>query len=149
MFSDRIDGLRPSPIRAILSVIDRPGMVSFAGGLPATQTLPRWSGTIAPETLQYGPSEGEPSLRAVVSGQLRRLGIDAPPERVMILSGSQQGIDLVAKLFIDPGTLTAVEFPTYLAALQVFRFAGARFADTYLHDSCQVQRSPDIPASHA
>src|SRR6266702_554774 len=70
----------------------------------SSQPLPRWSGTIAQETLQYGPSEGDPSLRAVVSDQLCRLGIEAPAERVMILSGSQQGIDLVAKLFIDPGT---------------------------------------------
>lgn len=129
MFSHRIDGLKPSPIRAILSVIDRPGMVSFAGGLPAAQTLPEWSGSIARETLQYGPSEGEPELRAAVSDQLRGLGVDAPPERVMILSGSQQGIDLVSKLFVDPGTPVAVEFPTYLAALQVFRFSGARFVD--------------------
>lgn len=145
MFSNRIDGLRPSPIRAILSVIDRPGMVSFAGGLPATQTLPRWSGAIAPETLQYGPSEGEPSLRAVVSDQLRRLGIDAPPERVMILSGSQQGIDLVAKLFIDRGTPTAVEFPTYLAALQVFRLYGAQFVDVHAEDAKEARLAYVIP----
>lgn len=145
MFSDRIDGLRPSPIRAILSVIDRPGMVSFAGGLPATQVLPRWSGTIAPQTLQYGPSEGEPSLRAAVSDHLRRLGIDAPPERVMILSGSQQGIDLVAKLFIDRGTPTAVEFPTYLAALQVFRFYGARFVDVHAADAEEARLAYVVP----
>src|SRR6185437_2058653 len=139
MFSNRIDGLRPSPIRAILSVIDRPGMVSFAGGLPATQALPWWSGTTGPETLQYGPSEGEPRLRAAVSDQLCKLGIDAPPERVMILSGSQQGIDLVAKLFIDPGTPTAVEFPTYLAALQVFRFYGARFVDVHAENAQEAR----------
>jgi 2-aminoadipate transaminase len=145
MFSNRIDGLRPSPIRAILSVIDRPGMVSFAGGLPATQTLPRWSGTIAPETLQYGPSEGEPALRAAVSDQLRGLGIDAPAERVMILSGSQQGIDLVAKLFIDPGTPTAVEFPTYLAALQVFRFYGARFVDVHAAEAADARLAYVVP----
>ncbi|WOC11023.1 2-aminoadipate transaminase [Gordonia sp. MP11Mi] len=129
MFSQRIEGLRPSPIRAILEVIDRPGMISFAGGLPATDTLPHVSGIVPPSTLQYGPTEGEPELRAAVSRQLRELGVDASPERVMILSGSQQGIDLAAKLFIDPGTVTAVEYPTYLAALQVFRFYGARFVD--------------------
>jgi 2-aminoadipate transaminase len=145
VFSNRIDGLRPSPIRAILSVIDRPGMVSFAGGLPATQVLPRWSGTVEPQTLQYGPSEGEPSLRAVVSDQLRGLGIDAPPERVMILSGSQQGIDLVAKLFIDPGTPTAVEFPTYLAALQVFRCYGARFVDVDAADAREARLAYVVP----
>lgn len=145
MLSHRIEGLRPSPIRAILSVIDRPGMVSFAGGLPATRMLPRWSGEIAQETLQYGPSEGEPGLRAVVSDQLRRLGIDAPAERVMILSGSQQGIDLVAKLFIDSGTPTAVEFPTYLAALQVFRFYGARFVDLHTRDAREARLAYVVP----
>jgi DNA-binding transcriptional MocR family regulator len=84
-------------------------------------------------------------LRAVVSSQLRRLGIDAPPERVMILSGSQQGIDLVAKLFIDPGTPTAVEFPTYLAALQVFRFYGARFVDVHAQDASEARLAYVVP----
>ncbi|MDF0531901.1 PLP-dependent aminotransferase family protein [Tsukamurella sp. 8F] len=121
--------MRPSPIREILAVIDRPDMVSFAGGLPATEALPDWTGRISRRTLQYGPSEGEPDLRATVSERLVRLGIDAPPERVMILSGSQQGIDLVAKLFIDPKTPVAVQSPTYLAALQVFRMYGARLVD--------------------
>jgi DNA-binding transcriptional MocR family regulator len=127
MFSQRVENLRPSPIRSILSVIDRPGMVSFAGGLPATDVLPAWSGTISRELLQYGPSEGDDDLRAVVAENLRHLGVDAPMERVLILSGSQQGIDLTAKLFVDPGTTVAVDDPTYLAALQVFRFYGARF----------------------
>lgn len=129
MFSQRIASLRPSPIREILSVIDRPGMVSFAGGLPASETLPHLTHSIAPTSLQYGPSEGDPKLRTLVSEQLRALGLDAPTERVMILSGSQQGIDLVAKLFVDPRTPVAVESPTYLAALQVFRLYGAAFTD--------------------
>lgn len=100
-------------------------MISFAGGLPAEETLPRWSGTVEPGALQYGPSEGDMPLRAAVSRDLRDMGIDAPPERVMVLSGSQQGIDLAAKLFVDVGTPVAVESPTYLAALQVFRLYGA------------------------
>lgn len=129
MFSQRIDSLQPSPIRQILSVIDRPGMVSFAGGLPATQMLAQWSGHAGPTELQYGASEGEPQLRALVGAQLRSLGIDAADDRVLILSGSQQGIDLVAKLFIDPGTPVAVEAPTYLAALQVFRLFGGSFEE--------------------
>jgi 2-aminoadipate transaminase len=129
LFSERIDSLKPSPIRAILSVIDRPGMISFAGGLPASETLPTWSGSIPRDALQYGPTEGEPALRAIVSEQLCRLGVDARPERVMILAGSQQGIDLVAKLFVDRGTPVAVQSPTYLAALQVFRLYGARFVE--------------------
>ncbi|QXT62261.1 PLP-dependent aminotransferase family protein [Tessaracoccus palaemonis] len=126
MLSERIERLRPSPIRRILAVADRPGMVSFAGGLPATETLPSWSASVEPSVLQYGPSQGDPELREAVSAQLTALGLDAPADRVMILSGSQQGIDLAAKLLIDAGTPTAVESPTYLAALQVFRLYGAR-----------------------
>lgn len=145
MLSQRTQGLRPSPIRSILNVIDRPGMVSFAGGLPATDMLPTWEGALPPEILQYGPTEGEAQLRAVVSDQLRSLGVDAPPERVMIVSGSQQGIDLVAKLFVDPGTPVAVEYPTYLAALQVFRFYGAQFVDLATAAAAQAPLAYTVP----
>ncbi|MGD9601522.1 MAG: PLP-dependent aminotransferase family protein [Gammaproteobacteria bacterium] len=126
--SRRTADLHPSPIREILSVIDRPGMISFAGGLPAAATFPALDlASLAPSHLQYGASEGEPALRARVAEDLAGHGLAVSPEQVLILSGSQQGIDLVAKLFIDPGTPVAVESPTYLAALQVFRFFGARF----------------------
>jgi len=127
-FSQRVGQLVASPIREILAVIDRPGMVSFAGGLPAPQSFPDIApGAVPPAWLQYGPSEGEPELRARIAHDLNALGLDCAPEQVLVLSGSQQGIDLVAKLFVDPGTPVAVEVPTYLAALQVFRFFGARF----------------------
>jgi DNA-binding transcriptional MocR family regulator len=104
-------------------------MISFAGGLPATEALPDWTGSFDRQDFQYGRTEGEPELRAAVSEQLRALGLDAPPERVLILTGSQQGIDLVAKLLVDPGTPVAVHSPTYLAALQVFRLYGARLIE--------------------
>jgi DNA-binding transcriptional MocR family regulator len=129
LFSERIDSLRPSPIRTILAAIDSPGMISFAGGLPASEMLPNWSGNIPRDALQYGPTQGEMGLRAMVSEQLCRLGIDAQPERVLITAGSQQGIDLMAKLFVDRGTAIAVESPTYLAALQVFGLYGAQFVE--------------------
>ncbi len=103
-------------------------MISFAGGLPAGDSFPDFSLEGMPRhVLQYGPSEGEWALRERVAGELRARGMRCTAEQVLILSGSQQGIDLVAKLFIDPGTPVAVESPTYLAALQVFRFFGARF----------------------
>jgi len=109
-------------------VIDRPGMVSFAGGLPAPQSFPAFDpGDVPSPWLQYGPSEGEPALRQRIARELAALGLACEPEQVLVLSGSQQGIDLVAKLFVDAGTPVAVEAPTYLAALQVFRFFGARF----------------------
>lgn len=127
--SRRTENLHASPIREILSVIDKPGMISFAGGLPSPESFPALDlGRVPAQWLQYGPTEGEPSLRECIAAELAELGLRCKAEQVLVLSGSQQGIDLVAKLFIDPGTLVAVESPTYLAALQVFRFQGARFA---------------------
>lgn len=127
-FSARIARLQPSPIREILSVVDRPGMISFAGGLPAPATFPKFDlSTMPAKWLQYGPSEGDEDLRSTVAGHLRGIGLDCTTEQVLILSGSQQGIDLVAKLFVEPGTRVAVESPTYLAALQSFRMFGAEF----------------------
>lgn len=128
-FSQRINNLDASPIREILSVIDRPGMVSFAGGLPAPETFPAMNLADVPaKWLQYGPTEGDPELRQCIAENLNALGLQCRPEQVLILSGSQQGIDLVGKLFIDSGTRVAVESPTYLAALQVFRYFGASFS---------------------
>jgi 2-aminoadipate transaminase len=126
--SRRAADLHASPIRDILAVVSRPGMVSFAGGLPAAETFPDFSLAAVPrEAAQYGASEGDWALRERVAADLAERDLPVPPTQVLILSGSQQGIDLVAKLFVDPGTPVAVETPTYLAALQVFRFFGARF----------------------
>ena len=142
-FSSRSRDLHPSPIREILSVVDRPGMISFAGGLPAIDSFPQFSLDAMPQhLLQYGSSEGERDLRQRIAEDLARLDLPCTAEQVLILSGSQQGIDLVAKLFIDPGTAVAVESPTYLAALQVFRFFGARFValDVQAPDAPTLQR---------
>jgi len=126
--SSRTRDLHASPIREILAVVDRPGMISFAGGLPAADSFPQFSLDAMPQqALQYGASEGDMALRQRIAEDLRERGLACGAEQVLVLSGSQQGIDLVAKLFIDPGTAVAVESPTYLAALQVFRFFGARF----------------------
>ncbi len=126
--SARVDRLQASTIRQILAVIDRPGMVSFAGGLPSAESFPDLSHVDLPsDLLQYGPSEGDPALRAQIAAEMNAIGLRCSADQVLVLSGSQQGIDLVAKLFIDDGTTIAVEEPTYLAALQVFRFFGAGF----------------------
>jgi len=128
LFSSRTRDLHASPIREILSVINRPGMISFAGGLPSVDSFPQFSLDAMPQNiLQYGPSEGEWELRQRIAEDVSERGLRCNAEQVLILSGSQQGIDLVAKLFIDPGTTVAMESPTYLAALQVFRFFGAQF----------------------
>ena len=123
--SARVADLQPSPIREILAVIDRPGMVSFAGGLPSPDSFPQLPAHVPAKYWQYGATEGEAELRALIAERMRGLGVQCSAEQVLLVSGSQQGIDLVAKLFIDAGTPVAVESPTYLAALQVFRFFGA------------------------
>lgn len=127
-FSTRVDNLHASPIREILAVAQRPGMISFAGGLPAPESFPIYANLqVPPACMQYGPSEGEPALRERIAEEMQMIGLDCTADQILLLSGSQQGIDLVAKLFIDRGSTVAVESPTYLAALQVFRFFGAHF----------------------
>ena len=126
-FSSRVKDLHPSPIREVLSAATRPGMVSFAGGLPSPESFPHFDLDIPAGRLQYGPTEGDEDLRRHIAQDLKGISLDVDPEQILVISGSQQGLDLVAKLFIDSGTAVAVESPTYLAALQVFRFYGARF----------------------
>lgn len=126
--SSRTAGLHASPIREILAVIGRPGMISFAGGLPSPDSFPPIGpGNVPAGVLQYGATEGEPVLRKRIAKNLGELGLQCDAEEVLVLSGSQQGIDLVGKLFVDQDTNVAVESPTYLAALQVFRYYGANF----------------------
>ncbi|MES2624061.1 MAG: PLP-dependent aminotransferase family protein [Pseudomonadota bacterium] len=143
--SQRIPHLQASPIREILAVIERPGMISFAGGLPSPDSFPQLRTDNIPERmLQYGASEGEPELRAQICRDMQSIGLDCTPGQVLILSGSQQGIDLCAKLFVDHNTPIALENPTYLAALQVFRFFGARFVelDPMLPEVALSQKPP-------
>ena len=128
MFAARIEKLAESPVREILKLIDQPGMISFAGGLPATECFPVFDFShLQTDLLQYGPSEGERALRLQIAESLRKRGLETSADRVLVLSGSQQGIDLVAKLMIEPGVRVAVETPTYLAALQAFDLFGAQY----------------------
>jgi len=126
MFSERVERLSGSLIREILAAAQRPEVISFAGGLPAASCLPEldFSG-VPPHLAQYGTSEGEPEFRAAVVEELARIGLNVDASQVLVLSGSQQALDLAAKLFIDPGTPVITEGPTYLAALQVFKLFGA------------------------
>lgn len=142
MKSRRIDRLSGSLVREILAVTQRPDVVSFAGGLPAAEAMPEIRFDGAPDGLrQYGPSEGEPQLRELIAQRLCALGRVCTAGQVLVTSGSQQGIDLVAKLFIDEGTTVALESPTYLAALQAFRLFGADFMT--------LELSPDGPDPEA
>src|SRR5580693_5117460 len=98
ILSDRVRDLHASPIRAMLAASLQPDMISFAGGLPAADSFDDLALEAPPRhLLQYGPTEGEPELRAAIASDLAATGLDCPAERVMVLSGSQQGIDLAAK----------------------------------------------------
>lgn len=128
ILSQRLSDLRASPVRAMLKTSMQPNVISFAGGLPSEDSFAK----LAPpqniqSVMQYGPSEGEPELRELVAQDLQALGLDCDSNRILILSGSQQGIDLTAKMVVDAETRIALETPTYLAALQVFRFFGGKF----------------------
>ncbi|NJN45302.1 MAG: PLP-dependent aminotransferase family protein [Candidatus Competibacteraceae bacterium] len=134
MFSERIDRLTSSLIREILALTQKPEVISFAGGLPARDAMPDLNLTDVPAELrQYGATEGEIELRAGIAQHLQERGLCCKPEHVVITSGSQQGIDLVAKLFIDKGTPVALEAPSYLAAIQAFRLFGAHFEELPLN----------------
>ncbi|MEY1661778.1 PLP-dependent aminotransferase family protein [Isoalcanivorax beigongshangi] len=134
-FSERVARLKSSLIREILAAAQRPGVMSFAGGLPAESMLPAVDWSALPAGFgQYGMSEGEPELRQRIAAEARALGIECSAEQVLVTAGSQQALDLVAKLFIDPGTPVLVESPTYLAALQSFQLFGARCVTVSLND---------------
>ena len=118
--------MNPSVIREILKVTEKPGIISLAGGLPSPKTFPvdafaRAAATVlaedGPAALQYAASEGLPALREAVA---QWLPWDVDPAQVLITTGSQQGLDLVAKVLVDEGSRVLVETPTYLGALQAF-----------------------------
>ncbi|MCE7761535.1 aminotransferase class I/II-fold pyridoxal phosphate-dependent enzyme [Pseudomonas putida] len=125
-FSERVTRLKSSLIREILAAAQRPGVMSFAGGLPAEAMLPKVDWADMPVGMgQYGMSEGEPALREALAAEARALGVDCQASQVLVVSGSQQALDLAAKLYIDQGTQILLEAPTYLAALQIFQLFGA------------------------
>ncbi|MDX8144852.1 PLP-dependent aminotransferase family protein [Lentzea sp. BCCO 10_0061] len=120
-----------SPVRDLLALTSRPEVISFAGGLPAPELFDLDGVRAAYDlalrdrsVLQYAPTEGNPDLRALVSARLTGRGL--PTSDVLITTGSQQALTLVATALLGPGAVVAVEEPTYLAALQCFQMTGAR-----------------------
>ena len=124
--ASRAAKMNSSAIREILKLTDRPGIISMAGGLPSPQTFPISAFQAACNTvlerdgaaaLQYSTTEGLPALRQAVADFLPW---DVDPEQVLIVSGSQQALDLIGKIFLDKDSRVLVERPTYLGALQAF-----------------------------
>ena len=125
----RAERMNPSVIREILKVTERPGIISLAGGLPSPESFPIEAMREATarvlrdnprEALQYASSEGFAPLRDWVARRMAAQGLVVDAAQVLITTGSQQGLDLAAKVLIDAGSSVAVESPTYLGALQAF-----------------------------
>ncbi|MFG2723050.1 PLP-dependent aminotransferase family protein [Streptomyces sp. NPDC048416] len=124
-----------SPVREILALTARPEVISFAGGLPAPELfdvegMAEAFGAVlrdrATTALQYSTTEGSPALRAATAARLAKRGLATDADDLLITTGSQQGLTLLASALLEPGDVVLVENPCYLAALQVFGFAGAR-----------------------
>lgn len=130
-YADRMRHLRASEIREILKLTARPEVISFAGGLPAAESFPVADIAAAaaaclaeegPTALQYSTTEGDPELRRLLAQRMSdRRGMTVAAKDVLITTGSQQGLDLTAKVFLDRGAAVLCESPTYLAALNAFR----------------------------
>jgi 2-aminoadipate transaminase len=133
--ADRVGRAASSPVRDILALTARPGVISFAGGLPAPELFDTaglreafatvLSGAAARRTLQYSTTEGDPALRAAIADWLTTRGVATSPEELLITTGSQQALTLVATVLLEPGDRVLVEEPSYLAALQCFALARA------------------------
>lgn len=137
-FSKRMSQVRRSFIREILKVTADPSIISFAGGLPKPDLFP--TGPMAeaaaavlaesgPAALQYSITEGEPGLRQWIANRYRaKKGINVDWQHILITNGSQQSLDLIGKVFLDPGDVVAVEMPGYIGAIQAFSIFEPSFA---------------------
>ncbi|MER5572433.1 PLP-dependent aminotransferase family protein [Streptomyces massasporeus] len=124
-----------SPVRDILAVTARPEVINFAGGLPAPELFDAEGIAAAYEAvlaeapgraLQYSTTEGEPALRDALAARTTARGLPTGPDDLLVTTGSQQALSLLATALLEPGDTVLVESPCYLAALQAFGFAGAR-----------------------
>lgn len=142
-YADRTHGMRASEIRALFAVANRPEVVSLAGGMPNLEGLPLETlaesayqlilkrGTTA---LQYGSGQGDETLREQILEVMRMEGIEAHPDDVVVTTGSQQALDLVVRLFVNPGDVVVAEAPSYVGALGVFRAYQAEVAHVPLDE---------------
>ncbi len=129
IFSNAAKGMKRSAIRELLKLAQNPEIISFAGGLPAPETFPtdvladitrevlEENGAMA---LQYGATEGDTKLRELIAANYRKDGFDITKENVLITTASQQGLDLLGKVFINPGDKVLVGLPSYLGGLAAF-----------------------------
>lgn len=150
----RTGRMKRSVIRELLKFTEMPDVISFAGGLPASEIFPvrefRESSAFVlaecPErALQYGPTEGFVPLRRYLAEKVGKYGIPAVPENILLTNGSQQALDLLGKVFISPGDTILTEAPTYLGAIQAWNAYEPRFLTIPLDgDGMQVDKLEPI-----
>ncbi len=128
-FASRAAHMKPSEIRSLFAVASRPDIVSLAGGMPNLSALPmdmmaevvrELVANNGTEALQYGSGQGHPALREQICEVMALEGIRANPDDVIVTTGSQQALDLISRIFIDPGDVVLVEAPSYVGALGTF-----------------------------
>jgi 2-aminoadipate transaminase len=142
--SNSAKSMKRSAIREILKHLQKPGMISFAGGLPAPETFPvedlkeivcEILQTNGPDSLQYGTTEGDPLLRKMLVERHNRQGLKIGIENLIVTTASQQALDLIAKVFLDPGDYVICGLPSYLGGLNAFTFYGAKLKGISLDES--------------
>ncbi|KRE63547.1 PLP-dependent aminotransferase family protein [Nostocoides sp. Soil756] len=142
-FARRAERVQPSAIREFLALAGTPGITSFAGGYPDASLFPMdelrgiYDGLLTAgdgSALQYTASEGLPALRALVAERLTADGMPCTADDVLITQGGQQGLDLVAKLFVDAGDVIVTERPTFLGALIAFNPCEPRYRSVPMDD---------------
>ncbi len=143
-FANRAAHMKPSEIRSLFAVASRPEIVSLAGGMPNLSAFPmsmmadvvqKLVLTNGAEALQYGSGQGHPKLRDQICDVMALEGIRANPDDVLVTTGSQQALDLISRIFIDPGDVVLVEAPSYVGALGTFQQYEASVAHVETDDS--------------
>jgi len=147
-FSKRMDNIKASEIREMLKLTQKPEVISFAGGLPAPELFPveEMKKTLAKVmeeygrvALQYGPTEGFEPLRVKILDRMAKVKVNnLTTDNILITSGSQQGLDFMAKAFIDPGDVILCESPTYLGAINAFKAYEPRFVEIETDDDGMI-----------
>lgn len=142
-FAARMEHIKASEIRELLKLTARPEIISFAGGLPAPELFPveemkvisvKVLEQMGQEALQYSTTEGYQPLRQKIADRMKKVGITADPEHVLITSGSQQGLDFSGKVFLNPGDIVFCESPSYLGALNAFMAYQCKFVEIATDD---------------
>jgi len=149
-YASRMSGMRASEIRELLKLVDRPQVISFAGGIPDPALFPAEAARAAyakalaePATaLQYSVSEGYRPLREWIAAEMTRDGVAATPDNILITAGAQQGLDYMAKALLSPGDTVLCEYPSYLGALQAFSAYEPRY------DRLRLDGGNRTPASY-